>query len=495
MWNFPKKATRMVSIAALVGVAAANLAAPASAAPTGERLRNLAGDFLIGYAAMSNFNTASDAAQFQDVARTEFNFVTPENAMKWDATEPSQNNFSFGGADTLVNFAQANNQKVHGHTLVWHNQLPNWVANGSWNSTTLTNVMYNHIDKVMNHWSDGQIYAWDVVNEAFEENGTRRASVFQNVIGNSYIELAFRRARAADPVTKLIYNDYGIETVNSKSTGVYNMIADFKSRGVPIDGVGLQMHLSGTGIDYNSLAQNMQRFANIGVEVYITEMDVRLPTPTNSNELAKQATIYQGVLDVCLKQPRCKALQVWGISDRHSWVPGTFPGTGDALIFDNNYNAKPAYYAIQAGLGNGTTPTNTAVPTATRTAVPTTVPGTATPVVPTSTPVAGAGCQVSYVLNQWGTGFTAEVTVKNTSANAINGWALTWTFGGNQQVTNAWNATISPASGSVVASNVSYNASIPAGGSVSFGFQGSYSGSNSVPASFTLNGTACSIAP
>ncbi|KAB8139693.1 carbohydrate-binding protein [Chloroflexia bacterium SDU3-3] len=159
-------------------------------------------------------------------------------------------------------------------------------------------------------------------------------------------------------------------------------------------------------------------------------------------------------------------------------------------------------------LGAAASPTATPVPptaTATRTAVPgtatpmvpTATPGapTATPAAPTSTPVASAGCQVSYVLNQWGTGFTAEVTVKNTSANAINGWALAWTFGGNQQVTNAWNATISPASGSVVASNMSYNASIPAGGSVSFGFQGSYSGTNTVPASFSLNGTACSVSP
>ncbi|KAB8139697.1 PHB depolymerase family esterase [Chloroflexia bacterium SDU3-3] len=199
-----------------------------------------------------------------------------------------------------------------------------------------------------------------------------------------------------------------------------------------------------------------------------------------------------------------------------------YGGTGTQVAVEANSFAGSGHglpsglepYVIQFfGLDSTTTPTSTpvpptatrtatAVPTATRTAVPgtatpivpTATPSapTATPVAPTATPVAGAGCQVSYVLNQWGTGFTAEVTVKNTSANAINGWALAWTFGGNQQVTNAWNAMISPASGSVVASNVSYNASIPAGGSVSFGFQGSYSGTNSVPASFTLNGTTCS---
>ncbi|KAB8139699.1 family 43 glycosylhydrolase [Chloroflexia bacterium SDU3-3] len=172
------------------------------------------------------------------------------------------------------------------------------------------------------------------------------------------------------------------------------------------------------------------------------------------------------------------------------------------------------FFRVQAGNPATTTavPTSTPiVPTATRTptAVPTAVPGTATPVAPTatpaaptatpagptSTPVASAGCQVTYVLNQWGTGFTAEVTVKNTSASAISGWSLAWAFGGNQQVTSAWNATVAQTGASVTASNMSYNASIPAGGSTSFGFQGSYSGTNSVPASFSLNGTACSIAP
>jgi endo-1,4-beta-xylanase len=351
----------------------------AQAAPTGQRLRALAGSFLIGYASRNNFWSMSDAAQYQEVARTEFNFMTPENAMKWDATEPSQNNFTFSQADQHVAFALNNNMKIHGHTLVWHSQLPSWVANGSWNSTTLTNVMYNHIDTVMNHWTDGQIAVWDVVNEAFNEDGSRRSSVFQNVIGNSYIELAFQRARAADSQTKLVYNDYNVETINSKSNAMYNMVADFKNRGVPIDGVGLQMHLAGS-IDYNSLAQNMQRFANLGVEIYITEMDVRYPTPISQANLQAQATVYSNVLARCRAQPACKALQVWGIPDKYSWVPDVFPGTGAPLLFDDNYNAKPAYYAVQSGL-SGTTntptfqpPTNTpgpSSPTPTRTFTPT----------------------------------------------------------------------------------------------------------------------------
>src|SRR5262245_43586434 len=115
--------------------------AATATAPTGQRLRNLAGSFLIGYASRNDFWSMSDAAQYQEVALTEFNFLTPENAMKWDATEPSQNNFTFAQADQHVAFAQANTMRIHGHTLVWHSQLPNWVSNGNWTSTTLTNAM------------------------------------------------------------------------------------------------------------------------------------------------------------------------------------------------------------------------------------------------------------------------------------------------------------------------------------------------------------------
>jgi len=404
---FKKQVTKrtiaqLVSLAILIALIQGMLYMPAAAAPTGQRLRTLAGSFLVGYAAATNFNSRSDSATYQSVASSEFNFVTPENAMKWDATEPSQGSFSFGNADALVSFAQANTQKIHGHTLVWHSQLPSWVSNGSWTSSTLTTVMNNHINGVMNHWADGTIYAWDVVNEAFNDDGTRRASVFQNVIGNGYIETAFRTARAADAQAKLIYNDYNDETVNNKSTAIYNMISDFKSRGVPIDGVGLQMHLTSGGLDYNSLATNMSRFAALGVEIYITEMDVRLTTPASQTDLNNQATIYANVLAKCKAQPMCKGFQVWGIPDKDSWVMNTFPGTGVPLLFDDNYNAKPAYYSVQTGLG-GSTPTNTNTPivntptrtstligpSPTRTRTPTTGPTatrTNTPSGPTYTP-------------------------------------------------------------------------------------------------------------
>lgn len=357
-----------------------SLYTPAQAAPSGERLRSLAGPFLVGFASRNNFDSMSDSAIYQETARAEFNFLTPENAMKWDAIHPQQATYSFGEADKHVAFAQANNMAIHGHTLVWHSQLPSWVANGSWTEATLTSAMYSHIDTVMARYK-GKIAVWDVVNEAFNEDGSYRTSVFYNTIGKKYIELAFQRARIADPDAKLVYNDYNVEAIGAKSTAMYNMVADFKARGIPIDGVGLQMHLTSGGLDYASLVSNMQRFANLGVEVYITEMDVRFRTPVSQTDLTNQATIYRNVLNRCLLQPACKGFQVWGIPDKYSWVPDVFPGEGAALIFDDNYAPKPAYYALQAELAAN--PRATATP-----CVNCTPTSTSTPVTPTQTPTA-----------------------------------------------------------------------------------------------------------
>ena len=397
-WNAARSwLARCTILALVIGLVLMGLGANnAQAAPTGQRLRTLAGDFLIGYASINNFSSISDAAIYQETARSEFNFLTPENQMKWDSIHPARTTYNFPPADQHVAFAQANGMKVHGHTLVWHQQNPSWLTNGNFSSSEMTTILNDHIDTVMGHYR-GQVAVWDVVNEAFEDNGARRtsASVWQTRLGPQYIELAFRRARTADPSAVLLYNDYNIETINAKSNAVYAMAQDFVQRGVPIDGIGLQMHLTNGGLDYASLASNMQRFAALGLDIYITEMDVRLPTPASSSSLSAQATIYQNVLDRCLLQPACKALQVWGIPDKYSWVPDTFPGTGAPLLFDDNYNPKPAYYAVQTRLAaRGVTPTatpiRTATPTPIRTATPTAGPTSVPTATSTVTPPPGA---------------------------------------------------------------------------------------------------------
>jgi endo-1,4-beta-xylanase len=281
------------------------------------------------------------------VLNREFNSIVAENEMKWDHTEPNQNQFNFTNGDRLVAHARANGMTVRGHALVWHAQQPGWAQNMS--GTALRNAMINHINRVAGHWR-GQIHSWDVVNEAFADGGSggRRDSNLQRT-GNDWIEVAFRTARAADPSAKLCYNDYNTDGINAKSTGIYNMVRDFKARGVPIDCVGLQSHL-GTSLD-PTYQQNIQRFADLGVDVQITELDIQ--------QGSNQANMYGQVTRACLAVARCTGITVWGVLDPDSWRTGANP-----LLFDGNGNKKPAYDAVlnalNAGTGNpGTGPVDT----------------------------------------------------------------------------------------------------------------------------------------
>jgi endo-1,4-beta-xylanase len=269
------------------------------------------------------------------ILNREFNSVTAENEMKWYATEPSQGQFTYGNADRIVNHARSRGMSVRGHTLLWHAQQPTWAQNMS--GSALRAAMNNHVTQVATRYR-GQIHSWDVVNEAFADGsgGGRRDSNLQRT-GNDWIEEAFRRARTADPNAKLCYNDYNTDGVNAKSTGIYNMVRDFKARGVPIDCVGFQSHLTNSVPgDYQA---NLQRFADLGVDVQITELDI-----AGSN----QATVYASVVRSCLAVARCTGITVWGIRDSDSWRTGQNP-----LLFDASGNKKPAYNAVLTELNAG----------------------------------------------------------------------------------------------------------------------------------------------
>ena len=425
------------------------------------------------------------ATPYTTVFDREFTGTTPGNEMKWQTTEPTQGTFNFGPGDTIVAHAQAHNMKVRGHTLVWHSQLAGWVSSIT-SGTALLAAMRNHVTTEVSHYK-GKIWYWDVVNEAFNDDGTRRSDIFQNEIGNSYIEDAFIAARAADPNAKLCYNDYNTDGINTKSTAVYNMVKDFQARGIPIDCVGFQSHMI-VGQVPSDYQANLQRFANLGIDVQITELDIRMPTPASSANLQQQATDYSKVVSACLAVSRCNDITTWGVGDPDSWIPGVFSGQGAALLFDNNYNPKPAYNAVLQALGSGTgiTPTPTK-PASTPTPIPT-QPGQ----TPTPTSTAG-GVHVAYqVANQWQGGFTANITITNNGSTAINGWTLKFTFPGTQQISNLWNGQVTQTGSQVTITNANYNGTISPGGSVSLGFNSTWSGSNSNPTSFTLNGAATS---
>ncbi|MBX6750883.1 MAG: endo-1,4-beta-xylanase, partial [Micromonosporaceae bacterium] len=323
-------------------------------------LANAAESTLGAAAALSGryFGTAVAANKLGDntyntILNREFSSLTAENEMKIDATEPNQNQFNFGPGDQIVNYGLSRGWKVRGHTLAWHSQQPNWMRNME--GQALRNAMRNHITQVMTHYR-GKIYAWDVVNEAFEDgsSGARRNSNLQRT-GNDWIEDAFRTARNADPNAKLCYNDYNIDDWNqAKTRAVYNMVADFRNRGVPIDCVGFQSHFNAQSPYPSSYRTTLQNFAALGVEVQITELDIE-------GSGTAQANTYRNVVNDCLAVARCAGITVWGIRDSDSWR-----ASGTPLLFDNNGNKKQAYDAVLQALNaagpSGPTNTTTTTP-------------------------------------------------------------------------------------------------------------------------------------
>jgi endo-1,4-beta-xylanase len=291
-----------------------------------------------------------------NLAAAQFDMVTPQNEMKWDATEPNRGQFSFGGGDAIVNFANSHNQRLRGHNLVWHSQLPQWMANLSGNDAK--SAMEAHITGVASHYK-GKLYAWDVVNEPFEENGSFRQDVFYRAFGGGvqYIADALRTARAADPAAKLYVNDYNVEGLGSKSDGMYNMAKQLLAQGAPLDGVGFESHFI-VGQVPSSLQANMQRFADLGLDVAITELDDRMTTPASSQNLQQQATDDANIVKACMAIAHCPGITQWNVSDAGSWIPGTFPGYGAATLFDSNYQPKPAYNAVLNALAGPFVPTS-----------------------------------------------------------------------------------------------------------------------------------------
>jgi endo-1,4-beta-xylanase len=363
------KVTRALAISAATAgllatftLPAASAAAPAGNGGAGEETvtpsKGAAGEATLGAlgrkaglrigTAVDTSALATDSTYRETVAR-EFSSITAENVMKWQLTEPERGKHDWAAADGLVDFARSHKQLVRGHTLVWHSQLPAWVTEGSFTPEELREILRRHVTEEVRHFK-GRIWQWDVVNEAFNDDGTLRDSIWLRNLGPGYIADAFRWAHQADPGAKLYINDYNIEGVNAKSTALYELVKQLRREGVPVHGVGLQGHFA---VQYGfpgDVAANLKRFDDLGMESAITEADVRMPMPADNIKLQAQARGYSVLLGACLVTRRCTDFTVWGFTDKYSWVPSTFEGEGAANVLDENYAVKPAFDALRQDL-------------------------------------------------------------------------------------------------------------------------------------------------
>lgn len=293
-----------------------------------------------------------DDPTYGEVLAREFDYVTPEDAAKWGSVAPTATTYAWDDLDGILALAEENAQAVKGHTFVWHQQYPSWVTEAM-TAEELSAALKLHIETTLARYR-GRMRAWDVVNEAVDVNTASgyTDSIFWRKLGPAYIEDAFRWARAADPDVLLFYNEVGIERMGPKSDFTYAMLQDLLARGVPIDGIGFQSHVSIHRYpSLDDLRANIRRFADLGLRVNISEADARtlLMPGDQASRWEAQRIAFQQIVGACVVEPGCEAITLWGFTDRYTWINDD--GSADEpLIFDRDYAAKPAYEGVLAGL-------------------------------------------------------------------------------------------------------------------------------------------------
>ena len=355
MKNFSSMTVAALSAALLGTTAISSYAAD-------ETLRSLAEERgrYIGAILNSEWFYNAIEPEFEEIHKTQFNVVVAENEMKFDATEPSENNFSYDKGDKMIKYAQENGMRVRGHALAWHSQVPGWVSKYSGQKDKLLDVLKNHIENVVGHWK-GKVAEWDVVNEAVNDDNNHgwrsNGSVWYEGIGPEFLDSAFVWAHAADPDAELCYNDYAIEwgTGNGSKAGfVLEQVKRWKANGIPITCVGTQTHIE---ISHETTPQNVRvlakELAKLDVKLNITELDIGFPKGSANNlgasDYEKQGHLYRQFMDVFLEEPNMGEFVIWGVTDAHSWLDDQ-QGKTQGLIFDKQYKPKPAFDSLIVSL-------------------------------------------------------------------------------------------------------------------------------------------------
>lgn len=284
-------------------------------------------------------------ADYRRALARQFNMVEPENVMKWAIIHPGPHRYDFTAADRLVAFARRHRMTLRGHNLAWNVQNPDWLEHGHFSRDQAISILRDHIHTVVGRYR-GKIAQWDVVNEALDAAGRYTDNPWLRAIGPDYIAMAFRFAHEADPRADLYYNDYDLTYPGPKADRILGLVAGLKQAGVPIDGLGVQFHVVPGTVSVSGVAEQMLRVRRLGLDYAITEFDVALRLPPTPAELRQQADITGGLLRTCLAARNCRTFNLWGFTDRHSWIPQFFPGFGAATPTDGQLRPKPAWVAV-----------------------------------------------------------------------------------------------------------------------------------------------------
>ncbi len=326
-------------------------------------------DFVVGTALNTQQIMEKDSAAAVLVPQ-QFNAATPENIMKAEIIHPGWNQYNFEPADKLVAYGKKNNLQINAHTLIWHSQLPAF-ARKLTNKDSVRMYFTNHIETVAGRY-EGKVYSWDVVNEALNEDGSMRKSIFLQYLGDDFVVEAFRLAQKVAPNTKLYYNDYNIEQP-LKRAGAIALIKKIQAAGVRIDGVGIQGHWRSYKLPLADIEKSIQEFSALGIEVMFTELDLSVlqdpgavtadvgQTVAYNERLnpytkglpdtaqAQLATAYEDLFRLFIQyKDKISRVTFWGVNDGQSWL-NNFPVRGRTnypLLFDRQYQPKPAFYAV-----------------------------------------------------------------------------------------------------------------------------------------------------
>ena len=343
--------------AALLGTGVTDALA---AEPTIRQLAQERGRFIGTILNSEWFNDAIEP-EFEEIHKTQFNVVVAENEMKFDATEPVENEFSFEKGDKMVKYAQENKMRVRGHALAWHSQVAGWVSsNYAGQKDKLLAVLKNHIEKVVGHYK-GQVAEWDVVNEAINDNydadWRSTNSVWYEGIGAEFLDSAFVWAHAADPDAELCYNDYSLEwglREKSKASFVVEQVKRWKANGIPVTCVGTQTHIEDSHVTTPQNVRDLAKaLAELNVTLNITELDIGFPKGSadrlGPDDYARQGHLYRQFMDVFLEEPNMGEFVIWGLTDAHSWLDEQ-QGKTQGLLYDKQYKPKPAFDSIMVSL-------------------------------------------------------------------------------------------------------------------------------------------------